>query len=650
MYNLANLNDEELEMLAKDIMQVKLEIPLQRFPKGRDSGIDICDVTLNPKVVIQVKHYINSKWHDLKTSLKKEVIKVDKIKPKQYYVFTSLKLTLKQKQEIFKLFNSHMKDISNIVSGIEICEFLNDDKNEKILKNNFKLWFSSVDFLTKLQNQHVEIDSRALIEEIQEEVKLFVQTKSYFDCLNKLEEKNTLIITGSPGVGKSMISKMVVLYYIAKDYRLRYVSDQNVKDIKKTISLNPEVKEIILLDDFLGQHYFDMDEKIPNEIKSLVALVNNSKTKKMILNSRATILNEAAERNLYIKQLLTKSTINQYVVNLDDMSHMEKAKILYNHLYFSEIPHDYFGVVKKDKVYEYIIKHKNYNPRIIDFLTNPSITSNVKIENYVDTIKKNLDNPSQVWQDEFMYKLSEEDRIFMHTLYSMTNHRIPLEHLRKAYDRRIKNSGIKSTLNIFEKVHKRLSDSMVKNYVDINSKGESIQLISTLNPSVNDYINEVLKTNILEKESIVNNAVFIEQIDKVMRISEPNAKQFFSHDEINLESYYDETAEYYLKHILKFNIKNMGYSENVEQAFYETCISNSYMKEEIITGFIKTGLVSYYSLEPLLEGNISEALETLSLEAIEIVYEFLNDYHMTYENYEIFKDITIEKLKMIVLI
>ena len=41
----------------------------------------------------------------------------------------------------------------------------------------------------------------------------------------------------------------------------------------------------------------------------------------------------------------------------------------------------------------------------------------------------------------------------------------------------------------------------------------------------------------------------------------------FSHDEINLESYYDETAEYYLKHILKFNIKNMGYSENVEQAF-----------------------------------------------------------------------------------
>ena len=80
-----------------------------------------------------------------------------------------------------------------------------------------------------------------------------------------------------------------------------------------------------------------------------------------------------------------------------------------------------------------------------------------------------------------MYKLSEEDRIFMHTLYSMTNHRIPLEHLRKAYDRRIKNSGIKSTLNIFEKVHKRLSDSMVKNYVDINSKGESIQLISTLN-------------------------------------------------------------------------------------------------------------------------------------------------------------------------
>ena len=62
MYNYNNLSDFEFEILCKDIMQKKMGIKLYTFQKGRDGGIDVTDDPKNRKVIIQVKHYINSKY------------------------------------------------------------------------------------------------------------------------------------------------------------------------------------------------------------------------------------------------------------------------------------------------------------------------------------------------------------------------------------------------------------------------------------------------------------------------------------------------------------------------------------------------------------------------------------------------------------
>lgn len=65
MYNYNNLSDFEFEILCKDIMQKKLNIKLYTFQKGRDGGIDVTDDSKNKNVIIQVKHYRNSKYSDL---------------------------------------------------------------------------------------------------------------------------------------------------------------------------------------------------------------------------------------------------------------------------------------------------------------------------------------------------------------------------------------------------------------------------------------------------------------------------------------------------------------------------------------------------------------------------------------------------------
>ena len=120
MFNYKNLCDYEFEILCKDIMQKKLGVPFQIFARGRDGGIDITDDTVSKNVVIQVKHYINSKYSDLISSLKKEVSKVAELKPEKYYVCCALELTPANKTEIFNLFAEYMEGSCNILS-MSIC-------------------------------------------------------------------------------------------------------------------------------------------------------------------------------------------------------------------------------------------------------------------------------------------------------------------------------------------------------------------------------------------------------------------------------------------------------------------------------------------------------------------------------------------------
>ena len=60
MYNLTNLNDYEFEILCKDIMQSKLSIPLHRFAKGRDGGVDLCDNNENIQYMICCAYHIST--------------------------------------------------------------------------------------------------------------------------------------------------------------------------------------------------------------------------------------------------------------------------------------------------------------------------------------------------------------------------------------------------------------------------------------------------------------------------------------------------------------------------------------------------------------------------------------------------------------
>ena len=299
MLNYSNLSDVEFEYLCQDIMQRKLNVSLHKYAVGRDNGIDLCDDSIKKSIVIQVKHYINSTVSNLINTLKTEVKKVNKLNPKQYYICCSKALSPQKVNEIYNMFSPFMDSSSNIITISDIDDFLNASENFDILKKHYKLWIESTGILENIIQNDTFIDCEVLFSTIEKDRQVFVPTIAYYESLKLLDKRNTLFIVGNPGVGKTLTSKMLILHYAANGYKVRYTTNtSDLQTLKKTISQNPEEKEIILIDDCFGQAYFKMKETQSNELTALIKYVSISTNKLLILNSRITIFKESKNQCL----------------------------------------------------------------------------------------------------------------------------------------------------------------------------------------------------------------------------------------------------------------------------------------------------------------------------------------------------------------
>ncbi len=637
MYNLKNLNDYEYEVLCLDTMSKILKKKLYRFARGKDGGIDICDNIDNPKIIIQVKQYSNSKYSNLKSVIKNEEFKkIQRICPNEYYLCTSMELTRENKKELYEILTPYMKEATNIIDGIQMNDFLEQEDNIDIVKKNYKLWINSTNVLSLINNKNIFIDCDELMYDIENHIKSFVETEGYVEAYNKLNKENIIIIIGGPGVGKSTTSKMILLKYASDGYKVRYTTDNNISNIKNILSMDNDSKEIVLLDDFLGQHYLNLKESEPNELKTLLSFIHRNKNKKLILNSRITILNEAKNRYINFNELIEEYETNTYLINLDNMKKVEKAKILYNHMFFNNIPREHFINIKEDKRYLNIVKHKNYNPRIIEYVTKKNRYKSIDSKQYYNYIIKNLDNPKDVWKDEFENRLSTEDRTLMLILYSLTNNYIEINILREVYNKSIKGLyNIDTSLNTFDRVIYRLSDSLIVKLEDSNRIK-----VGVLNPSINDYIKNELDLNVNEQMYIAHNAIYVEQLLKLSdseAVEEIIKEKVISGDLLRMKVLSKSIFYYYIEQIYKYKILSEEIKELVILAFersYENINSLQEKREygNMIINFIKSNqMIELYNLDQVLHDTykMNFILQKLELDNLE---SFMDEYIELYQN------------------
>lgn len=500
MLNYANLNDVEFEALCQDIMQRKLGIHLQRFAPGRDGGVDLTDDAALHNIVVQVKHYMGTSTSGLIRSLKAELPKVNRLKPKQYYICCSKQLSDPSIAGLYQHFADYMDSSWNIVTLTEIDNFLKQQENRDILRKHFKLWLDDTGILNELHNDEIFVDCDVLMADAEVKQHRFVRTAVFDKALDILEKGRTLCIIGDPGVGKTITSQMLVLHYAAEGYRVRYTTEvTDLNSLKRNLQADKDAKEVILLDDCFGQAYFEMKSSQSTELVSLIRYVRHHTNKLLILNSRITIFQEAKARQRILNDSLEQKEFQVHVLDMNQMSLEEKAKILYNHLAFSGIPKAYFRNIQKDKHYQAIVRHPNYNPRIIEYVCSPSRYETVQAHQFFDFIYRHLRNPQQIWADEYDDRLQATDRILLQTIYSMTKTTVSADLVHRCFVRRLAElPGIDQTVDQYSRSLKRLNDNFVRQLDD-----NGTLVLSMLNPSVNDFLDNRLKPETVEHEALV---------------------------------------------------------------------------------------------------------------------------------------------------
>ncbi len=611
MFNFSNFEAEDFEKLVKDIIEKNLKISLRTYTKGRDGGIDVRGFEGND-VIVQAKLYTKSNYSSLKAAIKKEIEKIKELeeKPMRYILAVACQLTPKQEEEIYCIGNGLIKSKEDIYDAIRLNDFLEKSENREIVEKNNKLWLIATNILNIIINNNMTIDLKAHMEEFNDKKKFLVETKAYRESLRILERKNILILYGEPGVGKTTLSTMLLEYYYNKEYSMRYSSDNDIKDIKNMLLDN--TKEIILLDDFLGQHYMKFDENIGKRLKYLILKVSKSSEKKLILNSRITILNEVLNTNQKLREYIEVKDYNKYLISSKDISFLDKGRILYKYMYFNEIPKEYFNEIKKEKRYLSIIKHKNFNLRIIEYITKKDRVIKKECSEYFKFILKILNNPEEIWKEEFEM-FATVDRILINTLYSLTSTTCDKENLKKCFEERLRLEDREdTTLNLYDKCIKRLDGSVIR---------MEYELIRIINPSVNDYIYNYLKGCDLEVEKILKCARFVEQLENMRKINDKITKEFII--KLILEekflSLQGEIDYYYLLYISEFNIQN----ENLTKDIHKRILRREGFRDKekgaklIIDFFGNEEIFKYYKLNIMLEKITKD-------KSIFIFYEYLD--------------------------
>jgi hypothetical protein len=527
-YDFRSLSPIDFEILIRDLLQEDLGIRLESFKSGKDKGIDFryCPSTDN-SLIIQCKHYIESSFDTLFNQLRKhEVLKVRELNPQRYILAVSMGLTPYQKEKIHSLFNPYIASMADILGRKDLNNLLGIFP--KIERRTFKLWLTSMSIFEDILHSKVKNVSRDALEKIRAHARHYVQNESFKEALKILDKHHFCIIAGIPGIGKTILAEMLCLYFIDQGYEMVSIST----DISEAWSLDHvDPKRIYYYDDFLGQTSL-ADKLNKNEDQKLldfIYTIRQSKTSKLILTTREYILNQA--RLIYEKIAREKFDGETCVIDLSKYSRLNRAKILFNHIYFSELPKAYKQTLLNGKNYIRIIDHKNYNPRIIDLMTQPSRLYHIEPNDYFNAFQANLENPLEIWRHAFEEQLSRESRNLLLTMVTMPRE-VFMEDLREAFINFHQKQAEKYHFEIavFDFFHalKELEGTFIN-----NEKSRKRTVIRFHNPSIQDYLEHHILDNEIIVQDLIISLVFYDQVKKLWYFGKSDSESMLLRSVIN---------------------------------------------------------------------------------------------------------------------
>ena len=436
-YDFSVLSDNDFQEMVDKLLIGKTRV-VEQYAEGRDNGIDGLVYDLPKETIVQAKHYLRSGFSRLKSVIKKEELpKIQNENISCYVLATSLNLSRNQAETLRALIKSVVQDVV-VLGAVSISGLL--DKDPATLKSTIKLWATNAEIVRMLfkpanMNCFYELQNRW--EDLNN---VFVETPDVKNVVDTLEKNHVAVIAGEPGVGKTTLAEYICLLYFKEGYEVHFFEgkfshdDYDLSDTEKKI--------IFYFDDFLGSTYYNcFSGKQDSSIVNFLKRMSKEKNKRFILTSRTNIIQKAcAYSQRYRDYRLTKRA---YIVNVGEYSYLTKARILYNHLQNSNVGAGEIANIVKNKAYKTIVEHRNFNPRLIHFITKQENFEDSQQEHYLEFIIESLDNPKEIWENCYTGQLDSSQRLLVQLV--VANHgKIQESTLKNAYSKALVVMGIKT--------------------------------------------------------------------------------------------------------------------------------------------------------------------------------------------------------------
>ncbi|MFZ5593719.1 MAG: hypothetical protein ACOY4D_05580 [Pseudomonadota bacterium] len=385
MYDLHRLGWNSFQQLCLTIAREVLGQTVQSFLDSNDAGRDGAFAGswtpapgqhLSGKFVIQCKFSNKAGCLLTKSDITDEIPKVRKLVADGlcdvYVLMTNAGVSGKQEAQIrSELIGAGAKHV--LIYG---PTWIEDQIKENTRLRMLVPRVYGLGDLSQILDERAYAQARAVLESLREDLAKVVITDSYRKAVNALDEHGFVLLIGEPAAGKTTIASMLAMA-AADKWKSSVLKLEDPAKVVEHWNVD-EPTQFFWVDDAFGVTQYESSlvhswNHVLPQIRTMLR-----KGAKIVMTSRDYIYNRA---RLELKDgafpLLNES---QVVIDVHDLSDVEKQQILYNHLKLGKQTTAFRSDVKPHL--EFVAAHSRFIPETARRIAAPLFTKDLYVSEY----------------------------------------------------------------------------------------------------------------------------------------------------------------------------------------------------------------------------------------------------------------------------